>query len=71
MKSNNANEKSCWSCDRVIDGKSKLGLCPVCTNNYGTPVAGLCIAGLLWGGRLAIKNSDKIIKGATRLIKRG
>ena len=70
MKTSSKDEKSCRSCNRVIVGESKMGLCSVCKNKYGTVVVVVGGAVLTVGLRCVSKNSDKIIKVLANAIKR-
>lgn len=63
------NQKKCKICGRVLTEKSKTGLCPDCINKYGTPVAAAGAGGVMYGIRVAIKNRDKIAKGAVKIGK--
>ena len=75
LKTNNKGENICLSCDRIILGESKTGLCPACVDKYGTPAALIALVpagfGLRKILRLAWSNKGEIIKVATNLIKRG
>ena len=46
------NEKKCKFCKRIIDGKSKLGICPDCVNKAGNCVAGIGSAVVSIGGAI-------------------
>lgn len=59
MEKNN-NEKKCWACKRILLTESKTGLCPDCTNKYGTPAAAF-IATV--GVGALVKFGPKLIKG--------
>jgi hypothetical protein len=73
MKMPNKEEqdaKTCWACKSILVEDGKLGLCPKCINNYGTPVAAAAAIGLAFAGKQLLKNSGKIIKFATNIIKK-
>lgn len=63
------NERTCWACQRIIIGDSKLGLCPDCLNKYGSPAAAALALGVIIGGRYLIKNGGNIIKGIANIVK--
>lgn len=53
------DEKTCRRCNRILVGKSILGVCPNCVNKYGTPVAAIGTVILIVGGRFIAKNGRK------------
>lgn len=61
--------KKCIKCKKTIpkEQKIKMGLCPKCFNEVGTPGAILVAGGIAFAGKKLIKNSGKI---AAKLIKR-
>ncbi len=63
------DEEVCLKCKRTLVGESKFGLCPVCFNKYGSPVAGLFGGILSLGSAWVLKNRGKIVKGAIDVIK--
>lgn len=62
--------KKCWVCKRTLVGDSKMGLCPDCINKYGSAGAAFAALGLVVGSRQLVKHGGKIIKAATKIIKR-
>lgn len=65
-----SENKKCWACKRTLVGDSKLGLCPDCLNKYGSPAAAVFVAGGAIGIKQLAKNSGKIIKVASNIIRR-
>lgn len=63
-------KKICWACQRALVDESKLGLCPDCTNKYGTPVAAFGALGLGFLGKKALKHSGNAAKVLANVIKR-
>lgn len=64
------DENTCWACKRTLIDKSKTGLCPECTNKYGTCVVAVGILGMGVLTRKAVKHSGKAVKVAVNMIKR-
>lgn len=64
-----SENKKCWACQRTLVGDSKLGLCPDCMNKYGSPAAAALALGVGIGVRQIIKNGDKIIKIASKVVR--
>lgn len=65
-----SESKKCWACKRTLVGESKLGLCPDCMNKYGSPAAAIVLAGGAFGLKQLSKNGGKIIKVASKVIRR-
>ena len=65
-----AENKKCRACKRTLVGNSKMGLCPDCINKYGSVGAAVAAFGVAVGGRQLVKHGGKIIKVATKIIKR-
>ena len=65
-----AENKKCWACKRTLVGNSKMGLCPDCISKYGSVGAAVAAFGVAVGGRQLVKHGGKIIKVATKIIKR-
>ena len=61
--------KKCWACKRTLVGDSKMGLCPDCMNKYGSVGSAVAVLGLAVGGKLLVKNGEKIIKGVAQIAK--
>lgn len=72
-KNTEKDEKVCLTCKRILVGESKLGLCPKCINDYGSPLAvigAIGIGGILYLGKgWVMKNGGKVVKGAIDVIK--
>ena len=64
-----ADDKKCWACKRTLVEETKLGLCPECLNKYGSPAAAIATLGVGFGLKQLIKNSRKIVKFASKVIK--
>ena len=62
MEKNN-NEKKCWACKRILLSESKTGLCPDCTNKYGTPAAAFAALACSFGIGILVKKAPKWISG--------
>ena len=62
----------CKKCKRIIPKgqKVKIGLCPGCFNEVGTFGAILGAGGVAFVGKKLVKNGGKIVKVATKIIKR-
>ena len=61
--------KKCWACQRTLVGDAKLGLCTDCTNKYGSRVATVLVLGAGIGVRKIVKNGDKIIEFASKVVR--
>jgi hypothetical protein len=64
------DNKKCWACGKTLTGGEKLGLCDRCLNKYGSPTVAVGIGVLTVGGKLLVKNGGKILKIATKIVKR-
>lgn len=52
-------ERKCWSCKRILIGKTKLGLCPECLNKYGSGVTTIGIMALALVGNALLRKNRK------------
>ena len=62
--------KKCWACNKTLTGGEKFGLCDACLNKYGSPAVTAAMLGAAVGGKYLLKNSAKIIKGISKIVKR-
>jgi hypothetical protein len=68
-----SDNKKCWACGKTLTGGEKLGLCDRCLNKYGSLAAAVgtgVLTVLTVGGKFLVKNGGKILKIATKIVKR-